>query len=86
MSYSHLSAEERLEFYQLRVNQALSLAEIAKQMNRSRSTLSREWRRNSVEPGLYLPNIAEQKKKRRRQESKTRFETVSAETITEIRD
>ena len=85
MSYTHLSAAERLEFYQLRTNPALSLSVIATIMNRSCSTLSRELQRNSVEPGLYLPDTAEQKSQSRRQASKPRFGSVSAETITEIK-
>jgi IS30 family transposase len=39
MSYHQLSADERIELCKLRVNQALSLLEIAKRMKRSQSTV-----------------------------------------------
>lgn len=85
MSYTHLSAEERIEFYKLRENQAISLRNIAKEMNRSPSTLSRELQRNSLELELYLPDIANQKQQERRENSKTAFENISEDTIVEIK-
>jgi transposase, IS30 family len=85
MSYSHLSAEERIEFYKLRANQELSLRQIAKQMKRSQSTLSRELQRNSVDSSLYLPDVAEQRQQKRRAESKTTFKSVIDESILEIK-
>jgi transposase, IS30 family len=85
MSYQHLSAEERIELSKLRANQELSLKEIAKLMNRSDSTISRELRRNATEPGLYLPDIAQQQFQTRRARSKLAFEWVSIEIIAEVK-
>ncbi|NJM76679.1 MAG: helix-turn-helix domain-containing protein, partial [Acaryochloridaceae cyanobacterium RU_4_10] len=47
MSYSHLSTTERFALYQYRVIEQLTMDEIATQMKRSKSTISRELRRNS---------------------------------------
>jgi IS30 family transposase len=85
MSYTHLSIEERIEFYKLRANKDISLRNIAKEMNRSPSTLSRELQRNSIESELYIPDIADQKQQERRENSKTEFGSISADTIVEIK-
>lgn len=85
MSYTHLSAEERIEFYKFRENKDISLRNIAREMNRSPSTLSRELQRNSLELELYVPDIANQKQQERRENSKTAFKSISAETIVEIK-
>lgn len=85
MSYTHFSAEERIELYKLRENKDLSLRSISKIMKRSPSTLSRELQRNSVEPGLYLPDSANQKQQERRENSKIEFESISSETIIGIK-
>jgi transposase, IS30 family len=85
MSYTHLSAEERIEFYKLRANKDISLRNIAKEMNRSPSTLSRELQRNSLELDLYIPDIANQKQQERREKSKAAFESISTDTIVEIK-
>jgi transposase, IS30 family len=85
MSYTHLSAEERIEFYKLRANKDISLRNIAKEMNRSPSTLSRELQRNSLESELYIPDIANQKQQERREHSKKAFENIRVDTIVEIK-
>jgi IS30 family transposase len=85
MSYSHLSAEERLKFYKLRVKSELSLRQIAKQMKRSQSPLSRELQRNSGDTSLYLPDLAQQQQQRRRAGSKKAFESVRIESIAAVK-
>jgi transposase, IS30 family len=56
MSYSQLSACERDRFYQLRMTTHLSMRQIALELGRNQSTLSREVARNKSEGGLYLPD------------------------------
>jgi transposase, IS30 family len=68
MSYKHLSILERTELYRLRVTDKLSMSAIAKIMNRAKSTISRELKRNTDESyKVYLPDTAEEKKKARLQ-------------------
>jgi transposase, IS30 family len=85
MSYHHISADERIELFKLRTNEALTLQEIARRMNRSCSTISRELRRNSIEPGFYIPDLAQQQAQTRRIDSKTAFAGVKIETIIAIK-
>jgi|APDOM4702015191_1054821.scaffolds.fasta_scaffold1758089_1 IS30 family transposase len=61
MSYTHLSASERFQLYQLRMTDKLSIQAIAKEMKRSKSTISRELKRNKVDETLYLPDTAQKK-------------------------
>jgi IS30 family transposase len=49
MNYNHLSVAERNLLYTLRVIEKLSMSLIAKKMNRSKSTISRELKRNTDE-------------------------------------
>ncbi|NJM76023.1 MAG: helix-turn-helix domain-containing protein, partial [Acaryochloridaceae cyanobacterium RU_4_10] len=46
MSYPQLSTTERFALYQYRTIDKLTMEEIATQMKRSKSTISRELRRN----------------------------------------
>ena len=55
MSYSQLSACECDRFYQLRLTTHLSMRQIALELGRSQSTVSRDLRRNKSEGGLYFP-------------------------------
>jgi transposase, IS30 family len=73
MSYTHLSASERFELYELRENQHQSLRVIAETLNRSKSTIPRELKRNDAKAGLYLPDRAHLKMHFRRQRSKHKF-------------
>ena len=47
MSYTQLTLEERFVIYHLRVLFKLSVREIARQLDRNHSTISRELRRNA---------------------------------------
>ena len=85
MSYTHLTASERIELYQFRVKDKLAISVIAIKMKRSESTISRELRRNSVDESLYLPDTAQMKMQARRQQAKQRFSSVSASTIDQIK-
>ena len=58
MSYTQLSPSERMKLYQYRTTENLTMAEIAAKMKRSKSTISRELKRNSMDGGLYLPDTA----------------------------
>jgi transposase, IS30 family len=85
MSYSHFSSCERFTLYQLRTTEQLSMDIIAIQMNRSKSSISRELRRNRVNENLYLPDTAQAKMETRRQASKQRFMSISDSTINEVK-
>lgn len=85
MSYTQLSAEERGQLYLLRSSSGFSLVEIAKLMNRSPATLSRELRRNGDAHGQYLPDTAHLKMQQRRKGAKTPFKKVSQECLEEIK-
>jgi transposase, IS30 family len=54
-------------------------------MNRSKSSISRELRRNRVNENLYLPDTAQAKMETRRQASKQRFMSISDSTINEVK-
>ena len=62
MSYNHLSIFER-EKILIYLTQGLSICQIAKQLGRSKSTISRELARN---PGEYLPSKAQANYHKRR--------------------
>lgn len=85
MSYSHFSSCERFTLYQLRTTEQLPMDIIAIQMNRSKSSISRELRRNRVNENLYLPDTAQAKMETRRQASKQRFMSISDSTINEVK-
>ncbi len=71
-NYKHLSSEERDKIAILR-SQGYSLNKIAKMINRNKSTISRELRRNSSPTyDVYLPHKANQRAKSRKQLSEKR--------------
>lgn len=63
--YTHLSIEERETLYLMR-GQGKSFREIARKLNRSPSTISREWKRGQSEGGGYLPSRAQARYKNQR--------------------
>ena len=66
-NYKHLSSEERDKIAVLRA-QGNSLNKIAKMINRNKSTISRELKRNSSSTyDVYLPHKANQRAKSRKQ-------------------
>lgn len=66
MNYNHLTINERACIYQFK-QLGMSIREIAKGLNRSPSTISRELKRNECGKRYkYLPHIAEQKYMNRR--------------------
>ena len=66
MNYNHLTINERACVYQFK-QMGLSIREIAKALDRSPSTISRELRRNYCGCKFkYLPHIAQEKYKQRR--------------------
>lgn len=86
MSYTHLSASERIQLHQLRTTTDLSLRAIAEEMGRSQSSLSRELRRNQMSEGYYLPDTAHKKMKIRRQEAKSGFCKISESCLQQIKE
>ena len=86
MSFKHLSTIERSELYKLRVTDQLSMSEIGRRMNRNKSTISRELSRNTDERHrVYLPDTAQEKMSTRRKQAKVIFQSVSANTISEVK-
>ncbi len=84
MSYTHLSADERLELYQLQQKQ-LSMRSIARHLGRSASTICRELQRNQTVEGIYLPDTAQHQMQTRRQGAKTQFEQISLATVSQVK-
>jgi transposase, IS30 family len=85
MSYRHLSTTERFTLYDYRATEKLTIEEIAIQMNRSKSTISRELRRNSIDGKLYLPDTAHSKMQTRRAQSKQPFMSISESTLEQVK-
>lgn len=85
MSYSHFSSCERFTLYQLRTTEQLSMSIIAKKMKRSKSSISRELKRNRINESLYLPDTAQIKMQTRRQQSKQPFISISESTVNEVK-
>jgi len=68
------------------VIEKLSMSLIAKKMNRSKSTISRELKRNIDEMTKnYFPDTAKEKMKARRKQAKEKFKNTSLETIEQIK-
>jgi len=65
ITYTQLNYEEREKIAQLRQSQT-SISEIARQLGRSKSTISRELKRNEAPPGQYWPDTAQSKTLSRR--------------------
>jgi IS30 family transposase len=59
MTYTHLTQEERYQIHNLR-RQGIHLSQIAAELGRSTSTISREVRRNTTAQG-YKPVLAHNK-------------------------
>lgn len=85
MRYTHLTPLERTDLYRMRVLDGNSIPKIAKEMNRSASTISRELKRNLSKEQIYLPDTAQKQAEDRRYQSKGKFESVSESTINEIK-
>ena len=76
MMYTHLTREERYQIHALR-RQGISCARIAAELNRHRSSISRELKRNGAQPG-YTPARAHVKA-RARQSGRRNASEISAE-------
>lgn len=85
MSYTQLSLPERIRLHHLRYTEHLSMSETATRMERSKSTISRELKRNRLDQTLYLPAIAHQKMQTRRQQSKHPFMSVSLSALKQVK-
>ncbi len=86
MSYTHFTALERIQLYQLRVTEQRSIGSIARIMARAKSRISRELNRNrDAAYPIYLPDTAQVRMVQRRQSSKRRFSSVSPATIGQIK-
>ncbi|MGA2820767.1 MAG: IS30 family transposase [Anaerolineales bacterium] len=68
--YTHLTTDERLSICQ-GIQEGRSLADMARGLGRSKSTLSRELRRNGTGLG-YLPDLAQRRYRQRRQACRPR--------------
>ena len=65
-TYKHLSNEERHLIYILWNKEKYSMNKIAKILNKNRSTISRELKRNTSSTGIYYPTTAHKKYIRRK--------------------
>ena len=65
--YCQLTLEERCEIHSLS-KRGISVSEIARQLGRDKSTISRELKRNVSKSGDYKPGLAEKKALSRRHE------------------
>ena len=82
--HHHLSEGERHQMYALR-QQELSIREIAAQLNRSPSTISRELRRNGGLEGTYDPEAAHKSALRRRSAASERpYKLLAAQWESEV--
>jgi IS30 family transposase len=86
MSYVHFTPLERIQLYQLRVTENRSIGAIARIMQRAKSSISRELKRNTnAAYEVYLPDTAQVQTARRRQAAKAPFGSVSSGTIAQIK-
>ena len=83
--YHHLAAVEREHISMLRQSKR-SIAEIAVALGRSKSTVSRELRRNQSRPGQYWPDTAQKfaLSRRRRGNRLDRDETLKDFVLTKL--
>lgn len=65
--YCQLTLEERCEIFALR-KQGFSMSEIARRLHRSKSTISRELKRNTSKSGDYKPGVAHKRALSKRHE------------------
>jgi IS30 family transposase len=85
MSYTHFTASERHQLYQLCITEQRSIAAIAAIMDRAKSRISRELKRNTdVAYKVYLPDHAQVQMQQRRQRLMGRFRHVCPATINQI--
>jgi transposase, IS30 family len=85
MSYTQLNTSERFELYEYRTIDKLTMDEVAFKMNRSKSTISRELKRNGFPGRGYLPDTAQMKMQTRRQKSNQKFMRISETSIHQIK-
>lgn len=65
MEYTHLTRGERKRIFEFTCNRR-SQSKIAKDLGRNKSTISREFKRNSDEIGYFYPNQADEQTRKRR--------------------
>jgi transposase, IS30 family len=80
MSYSHLSTTKRYMLYQYR-----TIEEITIKMKRSKGTILRELKRNSIDEKIYLSDTAHLTMQSRYQPSKQRFMSVNESTLEQLK-
>ena len=86
MSFTHLTTTERSKPHKLRVTDTLSMSEIGHRLNQRKSTISRELSPNTDERHrVYLPDTATEKMKTRCKQAKVIFQSVSPETLIEVK-
>lgn len=76
MSYKHFTTKERFELSALLKTNRLSQKEIAKELSKSESAISREISRNNSEDDRYIPGEAIQKTKERYWLANQRFRKI----------
>jgi IS30 family transposase len=82
--YTHLSSLDRRRFYTF-LEMKLSIANIAKKLDKHRSTLYRELKRNK-EPEGYLPGVAQLKTDERAQQKRpTKIEKDTTTRTTRVK-
>lgn len=85
MKYTHLSLEERERLYAL-VEQGMSFREASKVLNRSHTTLSREYKRNAPYlHGEYIPIRAHKRSKERGRKQRLKAPLKSPEILLYVR-
>jgi len=76
MPFKHFTIKDRFELSVLLKTGRLSQKEIAKELNKSESAISKEISRNSLENGRYVPGEANQKTKERYWLANQRFRKI----------
>jgi IS30 family transposase len=86
MNYTHFTPSERIQLYELRITEKWSIGAIARIMQRAKSSISRELKRNTnAIYKVYLPDTAQVQMAGRRQAAKAQFRRVSSATIEQIK-